>query len=334
MRLGPMLRAVACLVACASLPLHAQLFRAYVSGSGLDTNPCTLSQPCRLLPAALTAVASGGEIWMLDSANYNTGQVNVTKSVTILAIPGVVGSVVATGGGHAISINTAGVKVALRNLVIAHLTSSQNGVNLLSGSELHVAGCEISGMSVGINASAPNSKVTVENTVLRDLNTGFFADDSVVASLAGVHATGSSAGVMVSDGARVTVANSVVSGNVYGVWVYTATGTGTARAVVEGSSLTGNVIGALAQTAAAGGVAHLSVSRSDVSHNQTSGFQGFEAASATTVMVSDANTVSHNAVGFQFGSGPPLILSRGNNMLTFNYVADVTGGSLTALAAQ
>jgi hypothetical protein len=332
MRLGPILRAVACLVACASLPLHAQLFRAYVSGSGLDTNPCTLQQPCRLLPAALTAVASGGEIWMLDSANYNTGQVNVTKSVTILAIPGVVGSVVATGGGHAININTAGVKVALRNLVIAHLTSSTHGVNFGSGSELHVAGCEIRGVqSAGISANAPNSKVTVENTALRDMNTGFYAADSVVASLEGMHVTGNVAGFFVIDGARVTATNSVVSGNVYGVQVYTTTGT--ARVAVEGSSLTGNLIGALAHASAAGGVAHLSVSKSDVSHNQSYGFQGIEAASATTVMVADANTVSHNGVGFQFGSGPPVILSRGNNMLTFN-VADVSGGSLTALAAQ
>ena len=332
MRLGPMLRVVACLVAFASVPLHAQLFRAYVSGAGVDTNPCTLQQPCRLLPAALTAVASGGEIWMLDSANYNTGQVNVTKSVTILAVPGVVGSVVATGGGHAININTAGVKVALRNLVIVHLTSSTNGISFASGSELHVTGCEIGRVQgTGIYASAPNSKVNVENTVLRDMNTGLYAVDSVVATLEGVHVTGNTAGITISDGARVTVANSVVSGNIYGVQVYTTSGA--ARAVVEGSSLTGNLIGAYAQAAVAGGIAHLSVSRSDVSHNQSFGFQGIEAASATTVMVADANTVSHNNVGFQFGSGPPVILSRGNNMLTFN-VADVAGGSLTALAAQ
>jgi hypothetical protein len=334
MRLGPMLRAVAvCVLAFASLPLHAQVFRAYVSATGVDTNPCTLAQPCRLLPAALTAVASGGEIWMLDSANYNIGQVNVTKSVTILAIPGVVGSVVATGGGHAININTAGVKVALRNLVIVHLTSSQNGVNFLSGTELHVAGCEISGVSVGINASAPNSKVTVENTALRDLNTGFFADDSVVASLDGVRATGASAGVMVSDGARVAVTNSVISGNTYGVYVYTGTGTGIARAVVADSSLTGNFVGGLAQAAVDGAIAHLSVSRSDVSNNATAGFQASQATTGTTVVVADANTVSHNNIGFMFGGGPPLILSRGNNTLTFNST-DVSGGSLSPLAAQ
>ena len=82
-----------------SVTAQAQIFRAYLSSEGLDTNACTLPAPCRLLPAALTAVANGGEIWMLDSANYNTGQVNIAKSVTILAVPGALGSVVECVGG-------------------------------------------------------------------------------------------------------------------------------------------------------------------------------------------------------------------------------------------
>jgi hypothetical protein len=61
----------------------------------------------------MAPAADGGEIWMLDSANYNTGPVAITKSVTILAVPGALGSVLATGG-NAIDIATAGVKVALR----------------------------------------------------------------------------------------------------------------------------------------------------------------------------------------------------------------------------
>ena len=81
-----------------SATAQAGLFRSYVSSAGNDANPCTLSAPCRLLPAALVAVNDGGEIWMLDSANYNTGPVNIDKSVTILAIPGAVGSVLAIGG--------------------------------------------------------------------------------------------------------------------------------------------------------------------------------------------------------------------------------------------
>ena len=91
-----------------STTANAQLFRTYVASDGNDANPCTLPAPCRLLPAALTAVASGGEIWMLDSANYNTATVTIGKSVSILAVPGAVGSVVAIGG-PAISITASTV---------------------------------------------------------------------------------------------------------------------------------------------------------------------------------------------------------------------------------
>jgi hypothetical protein len=95
---------VATLMLCS--PVQAVgLFRAYLASDGSDASPCTLGAPCRLLPAALAAVADGGEIWMLDSANYNAGQVDVTKSVAILAIPGALGSVVATGGANAINID-------------------------------------------------------------------------------------------------------------------------------------------------------------------------------------------------------------------------------------
>jgi hypothetical protein len=100
---------------------HAQLFRAYLAVDGLDTNPCTLQLPCRLLPAALAAVASGGEIWMLDSANYNASSVTVAKSVTILAVPGVVGSLVAHGG-PALLISGDSHKITVRNLVLVPLT--------------------------------------------------------------------------------------------------------------------------------------------------------------------------------------------------------------------
>ena len=59
------------------------IFRAYVSSTGNDANPCTLPQPCRLLPAALAVTDDGGEVWMLDSANYNTNFVTIGKSVSM-----------------------------------------------------------------------------------------------------------------------------------------------------------------------------------------------------------------------------------------------------------
>ena len=108
----------------ASTAADAQLFRAYVASDGNDANPCTLPQPCRLLPAAIAAVASGGEIWILDSANYNTSTVNVTKSVSIVAVPGQIGSLVAIAGGPAVSIATAGVIVSFRNVVFTTVVTN------------------------------------------------------------------------------------------------------------------------------------------------------------------------------------------------------------------
>ncbi|HWD36582.1 MAG TPA: hypothetical protein VG840_10505, partial [Casimicrobiaceae bacterium] len=68
-----LLRAVVAVLALsATAHADAGLFRSYLSLAGNDANPCTLQQPCRLLPAALAAVNAGGEIWMLDSANFNT----------------------------------------------------------------------------------------------------------------------------------------------------------------------------------------------------------------------------------------------------------------------
>jgi hypothetical protein len=122
-----------------SATAQAQAFRAYLAPTGSDANPCSLAAPCRLLPAALAAVVSGGEIWMLGSANYNTATVTIGKSVSVLAVPGAVGSVVATGG-PAISIAAAGLKVALRNLVIVPLPASGAtlGIYMTGASELTI----------------------------------------------------------------------------------------------------------------------------------------------------------------------------------------------------
>jgi hypothetical protein len=137
-----------------SLPAQAVgLFRAYLASDGNDANPCTLQLPCRLLPAALAAVADGGEVWLLDSANFNTAQVTVSKSVTILAIPGALGSVVATGGASGLRIDGASVVVSLRNLVLVGLGSSVHGVHFFNGAALHVADCEISAWATAASGS-------------------------------------------------------------------------------------------------------------------------------------------------------------------------------------
>jgi len=54
---------------------NATLTRTYVSGTGDDGNPCTAPWPCQTFAAALAVTVAGGEIYVLDSANY--GPVNI-----------------------------------------------------------------------------------------------------------------------------------------------------------------------------------------------------------------------------------------------------------------
>lgn len=128
---------IALLAALFTAPAQAGIFRAYLSLSGNDANPCTLPLPCRLLPAALNAANDGGEVWMLDSANYNGGPVLINKGIKILAIPGEVGSVVGNGG-DALIINAPGKDVTLRNLVVLNLAGGMIGVNIQEAAAVHI----------------------------------------------------------------------------------------------------------------------------------------------------------------------------------------------------
>jgi hypothetical protein len=251
-----------------SVAAQAQSFRAYLSVSGSDANPCTVAAPCRLLPAALNAVASGGEIWILDSANFNPGTVTITKSVSILAIPGAVGSFVAVGGTPALAITNVDVK--LRNVVVVSNASSpgSDGIHITGGS-LDITAAVIAVPGTGI--SATDAVVRVQDALLRDSVNGIegFGSSflevttSHFRNLSGVgvygHSDTASANarmaVMDSSFFNVITGISAVSENataimkagvsrctfavgVYGFVVQNTTGTG-ARGTVSGSSFTG-----------------------------------------------------------------------------------------------
>src|ERR1700730_14832883 len=80
----------------------APQLRTYVSGQGSDTNGCTVTTPCKTLKAALALTTAGGEIFVLNSADY--GPATITKSVSIVS-EGAAGGMLATNGTVAITIN-------------------------------------------------------------------------------------------------------------------------------------------------------------------------------------------------------------------------------------
>jgi hypothetical protein len=245
---------------------HAQAFRAYLSVNGSDSNPCTVQQPCRLLPAALAVVADGGEVWMLDSANFNSGTVSVTKSVTILAIPGAIGSVVALGG-PALSISGASSRVALRNLVIVPFPASPGtrGIDIVGAQQVSVSKSSLAGFSDIAMAMSGPGRLSVHDTEVRNSNFG----------------------IKVANGTRLGVSNSqFVDIGTYGVWVDGTVASTTTRATVADSFFTGGSIGVIAWTQVSGAVTTASVARSTFANGSYGvGSFGSGAVASTTTSV-------------------------------------------------
>ena len=97
----------------ASAPAQAANIRSFVSAqSGLDTNPCTRTSPCRTFAYAITQTSAGGEINTLDPGGY--GPVTITQAISIyndgvgragpLGTSGTSGIVVAAGAGDAVNL--------------------------------------------------------------------------------------------------------------------------------------------------------------------------------------------------------------------------------------
>jgi hypothetical protein len=272
--------ALATLLLCPAA--QADLFRAYLSITGNDANPCTVGAPCRLLPAALNAVTSGGEIWMLDSANYNTGPVAIAKSVTILAIPGEVGSLVALGG-PAVTIATAGVKVAFRNLNFVPFPggAGTGGIVMTAGASLSVESSLFAGLdgeAIDVNGFIV---VRVVDTMIRDgaahgihlrggstadiVNTRLLRNRKTASNVFALWVDGSVNGT----GSTAFVTDCVFSSNGFNVVAFTPDlATGSARIIVTRTVSSNSQYGILAE-AASGGIASALVASSTVVDNGT-----------------------------------------------------------------
>ena len=293
---------------------HAQLFRAYLASDGNDANPCTLPQPCRLLPAALAAVASGGEIWMLDSANYNTGQVNITKSVTIQAIPGEIGSVVLTSAS-AISINTADIHVTLRNLAIAPLTpgSGIDGIQIgagAAGATINVESCQIARIpaNIGIRVLG-NVRLHLVDSVLRD---NWY-------------------GILVGSGTTTISRSQVIGSANVGVYTVTTDPLANPTVHVDNSTISRNYYGFVTY-ATGGGVSRAFITRSVVSANLLDGIRLFSEGAVTDAFTEVSESVANGNGNYGMYNFAGTFRSAGNNRAEGNGVAATTG-TITATAS-
>src|SRR5687767_14288191 len=128
-----------------AMPASAQPVRTFVSSSGNDANPCSLSAPCRNFGAAINAVASGGEVVALDSAGY--GPVTITRPVSVIAAPGIHAAIAPTTG-IAIEINAAQSDVVVLRGLSLNSQGAAYGVYFLEGNTLHIERCVINRFSI------------------------------------------------------------------------------------------------------------------------------------------------------------------------------------------
>src|SRR5580700_2951934 len=113
-------------------PAQAQngtLTRSFVSSAGVDSNPCTIAQPCATFAHAYTAIGANGIIAALDPGKY--GPITITGPVTVngngwAAITG-------PASGTAITINAVSGNVTLIGLEIDGAGAADTGILFNSG---------------------------------------------------------------------------------------------------------------------------------------------------------------------------------------------------------
>ncbi len=295
--------------------LAALAHRTFVASTGNDANPCSLTLPCRGFAAAVSAVAAGGEVIVLDSAGY--GSFTIDRSVTVTSPAGVYAGISVFSGHDGIVIDAPGVIVTLNGLTIVG-QGGNAGINFLQGAKLTVENCEIASLGganvAAILAQAPGGKVLVRDTIVRD------------ATYVGIWIWQSTAGQTTT-----LVANNVAISNAAfgGIYVGGAAHVGTAEAYLTHVAVTGSSsTGVFADSGVGGGATLVSVADSTISGN----LNGFLTSGALAKIVVATSVVVRNG-GLAMWNISGTLLSRGDNTVHDNNAGGAqTSGAIGSLA--
>ncbi len=187
----------------------------YVATWGRNTWPCTRVLPCRTFSRALAVTDAQGSITALDSGRYDTAFVDVRRSVTLAAAPGVRAELTSTGGG--IYVNAApGDVVTLRNLTLRGQDTPPNNAIIFNGGDaLHVEDCLVYGWPTkGILAlGAPGRLLFVSGSTFRDNYVGVAIDAAVTGAIERTRFDHNTFGLSVTVRGKATVKDSAATGN-------------------------------------------------------------------------------------------------------------------------
>jgi hypothetical protein len=200
--------------AFASMPAHAQ--RVFVSGEGVDTNPCTVTQPCRTFQQAYNTVPANGEIDVLDPAGY--GPLTISHGISIQAhgFGGITQTCVICAA-ITISVTTSD-PVTLNGLLLDGGGTGYSGIYITSGPSVQILNSVARHFQNGVfyQTSGNGSNLLIEDTIASDnlmTGIGVFSPGVNTATLNRITANNNSEGVATSNLNNTTISSSVLSNN-------------------------------------------------------------------------------------------------------------------------
>jgi hypothetical protein len=346
-------------LALASSTAFATAQRTFVASYGHDTDPCSVTLPCRSFATAAAQTNPFGEIIILDSAGYGT--VTLTQSISIIAPPGVYGGISVPSGQSGIRVDNASAYVVLRGLTI-NGQGGNNGILVENAVRVRIEGCSISRMSadgIAINAGGSNPELSVtDSTISENAAIGIHASTGAALAVGRVRieANGSH-GIANEPAASMTlsIANSIVarntahgielralnsttlnasvtesemSGNgLHGIDVSSGGPATDVRVAVARSTLRGNGSRGLYVVATSPGIAYADLQGNNIVGNGASGAY----ADGSARMTLSGNSITSNNYGI-YQDATSVVESIGNNLARHNNLGDVFG-TVTSLPA-
>lgn len=290
---------LALIAAVLAMPAHAQNTRSFVSAqSGLDTNPCSRSMPCRTFAHAITQTNAGGEINTLDPGGY--GALTITKAISIVSGVGEAG-VLVPSGATGITVNAGATDVInLRGLVIEGAGAGLTGVQFNSGKSLNVENSAFHNLTETGISFLPSGAgaLFVANTSIADIgNTGVQVEPGGPAPITAVFS-------------RLEMHN-----NIYGIYVVGGGGgsSSTVNATISESAFSGSTATAIVSQTQSGTATAVMVRKSAVFNNS----YGLAAVSTGAILRVTQSAVTGNGTGWFTNVGGSLV-SYGDNNIDVN----------------
>jgi parallel beta helix pectate lyase-like protein len=282
----------------------AQNNRSFVSTTGNDLNTCAVGNPCRTFLRAIAQTNAGGEIIALDSGGY--GPFTISKSVSVVAAPGIYAALTATNGDGIDVTAGASDTVEIRGLNITILSggATGNGINATSFGALTIENCIVKGgLVTGIwIAGNAGSHATVVDTDVRAAGSYGYQIQSRAALVRCRAEKNGQYGLILPTGS-LAVADAIVS-------------------AVDFVAV-GNGAGVALDSQTDGHHAILNLDHALISNNTGYGVFAFSssAQNVATVRVTNSTVTDNSSYGFD-QEGSSIFSSMNNNMVVGNALGD------------